>query len=162
MLKLDQVSKQFRGPEGSVRAVEDVSLQVKGGELAAVHGPSGCGKTTLLLMAGALLRPTTGVVYVDGLNVYASSSERRAEMRADRIGFVFQRFHLVPYLSVLENIMVPSMSRNDEHVRERAEELIEKLNLEHRRMHEPSALSTGETEDCHRPGAAEQAAPPAG
>ena len=144
MLKLDEVSKEFRAPEGSVRAVDGVSLEIKSGDLAAVHGPSGCGKTTLLLMAGALLRPTEGQVQVDGVDVYTSSSGQRAEMRADRIGFVFQRFHLVPYLSVLENIMVPSLSRDGQDVRDRAEELIRDLNLEHRRLHEPSALSTGE------------------
>ncbi|MCX7886473.1 MAG: ATP-binding cassette domain-containing protein, partial [Verrucomicrobiae bacterium] len=100
LLELRQVSKAFGGPSGVVRAVEGVTLTVGAGEFVVIRGPSGCGKTTLLLMAGGLLAPDAGTVSVDGENPYGLAAERRAQLRAERIGFVFQQFHLVPYLSV--------------------------------------------------------------
>ena len=110
MLEIRNLTKIYNGPQGIVRALEDVSLTVAAGEFVAVQGPSGCGKSTLLLAAGGLLVPNDGWVSVDGQDLYAMSFDRRARLRAAAIGFVFQQFHLVPYLSVLENVLAPSLA----------------------------------------------------
>jgi ABC-type lipoprotein export system ATPase subunit len=143
-LQLSNVSKTFHGPNGEVRAVDDVSLSVAPGEFVAVQGPSGCGKTTLLLAAGGLLRPDAGEVLVAGEDPYRLSSEQRARFRATRIGFVFQQFHLVPYLDVLDNVLAPSLAAALPDGRARAEELIGRFGLRDRVGHVPAALSTGE------------------
>ncbi|MBD3315966.1 MAG: ATP-binding cassette domain-containing protein, partial [Chitinivibrionales bacterium] len=110
-----------------------------------LQGPSGCGKSTLLLAAGGLLAPDHGAVRVAGGDLYALSSEQRARYRAHNIGFVFQQFHLIPYLSVLDNILAPSLAIDkNEGVREHAVELMKHFGLESRARHVPSELSTGE------------------
>src|SRR5205823_6529904 len=107
-------------------------------------GPSGCGKTTLLLAAGGLLRPDGGRVVVDGQDVYALGDGARARFRAATVGFVFQQFHLVPYLSVLDNVRAAALARPLPDARPRAEALLAALGLTHRRHHVPAELSTGE------------------
>ena len=113
-------------------------------ELVAVQGASGSGKTTLLLMAGTLLKPTNGTVYLDEHNPYTVPIKQRCQMRAKTIGFVFQQFHLVPYLSVFDNILTPAGAIAGAIPKDRALELFGRFNLEHRRYHRPSQLSTGE------------------
>ena len=144
MLDFERVSKIFRGPDGQVEALSEVTLAVASGELVAVRGPSGCGKSTLLFVAGAMLTPCSGRVLVDGEDPYVMPPAQRSNLRAQRIGFVFQQFHLVPYLSVLENVLAPSVPRPREHAQERAAELVRRFNLEHRARHVPAQLSTGE------------------
>ncbi len=141
MLQLKNISRVFEGPAGEVEALSEISVEVEGGEMVAVKGSSGCGKTTLLLIAGGLLHPTSGAVLLDDIDPYALGANRRSRFRAENIGFVFQQFHLVPYLSVLENVTV---SGN----RERAVELLKELQLEHRLHHRPSQLSVGEKQRC--------------
>jgi putative ABC transport system ATP-binding protein len=109
-----------------------------------VHGPSGCGKTTLLLAAGALLAPDDGQVLVDGRDPYRMSLEERAHLRATTIGFVFQQFHLIPYLTVLENVLAASLANPFPDARERAEELLDRFGMSSRAEHVPAELSTGE------------------
>jgi putative ABC transport system ATP-binding protein len=144
LLGVNRLTKQYRGSDGRVDAVSEVSLEVDAGQFVAIRGPSGCGKTSLLLSAGGLLRPDEGSVVVEGQDLYSLSSEQRARFRARRIGFVFQQFHLVPYLSVLDNVLVPSMAWRVENANERARELLETLGMSHRLHHKPDALSTGE------------------
>jgi ABC-type lipoprotein export system ATPase subunit len=144
LLSMTDVSKSFRGPQGAVRAVRQVSLAIEPGQFVAVRGPSGCGKSTLLLMAGGLLRPEGGTVLVDGQDPYALSPDARAVFRGRHLGFVFQQFHLVPYLSVIDNILAPTLANATEGARDRAEELIERFGLAHRRDHMPGELSSGE------------------
>jgi len=144
MLEVRQMRKSYRSPRGPVRALDGVSLRVGVGELAVVHGPSGCGKTTLLLAAGALLAPDDGQVLVDGRDPYRMSLEERAHLRATTIGFVFQQFHLVPYLTVLENVLAASLANPFSGARERAEELLDRFGMSSRAEHVPAELSTGE------------------
>jgi len=144
ILKFNEVSRAFRGPDGVVDAVMDLSFGVAAGDMVAVQGPSGCGKTTLLLMAGALLRPTSGEVLVDGRDPYELPPDDRSGLRAEKIGFVFQQFYLIPYLSVLDNILAATVPRPDSKARKRAEELVDRFGLGDRRRHVPAQLSTGE------------------
>ncbi len=144
LLELRNLSKSFAGPNGEVRAVEGMTLSVEPGEFVAVRGPSGCGKTTLLLAAGGLLAPDSGEVRVAGENPYQLSAEQRARFRAEHIGFVFQQFYLVPYLNVLDNILVPALASASTDCRERAGQLASQFGLNDRLHHVPSQLSTGE------------------
>ena len=134
----------FDGPEGKVTALDEVSFSVSPGEFLAVRGPSGCGKTTLLLAAGGLQRPSAGQVSLDGQDPYAFSSEMRSRMRASMIGFVFQQFHLIPYLTVRQNIMAPSLALPAKEAVQRTQELVSNFGLEDRASHVPAQLSTGQ------------------
>jgi putative ABC transport system ATP-binding protein len=145
LLELTQITKTYRaGQAGEVRALPPVSLALAAGEFVAVQGPSGCGKTTLLLIAGGLLAPTAGRVVLAQEEPYAMSADRRAEFRARHLGFVFQQFHLVPYLSVLDNVLAPALAAAVPDARARAEELVAQFGLQARRRHVPGELSTGE------------------
>jgi ABC-type lipoprotein export system ATPase subunit len=143
MIALEEVEKVYRSPDGPVRALDHVNLSVGRGEFVAVRGPSGCGKSTLLLTAGGMVRPTAGCALLDGEDLYAMSARRRAAIRAARIGFVFQMFHLVPYLDVLENVLAPTLAGSRAGRRE-ALGLLDRLQLAHRVSHRPAQLSTGE------------------
>jgi putative ABC transport system ATP-binding protein len=145
MILLKNVTKNFDGPKGKVTALKDASLSLSSGELLAVNGPSGCGKTTLLLTAAGMLRPDQGSVELAGKkNVYDLPQDERSRLRARLIGFVFQQFHLIPYLTVKENVMAPSLSVFREDADRRAQELMDKFGLQERADHIPSQLSTGE------------------
>jgi len=144
MLEFKNVSKWFNGTQGKVTALEGVSFSVLPGELLAVRGPSGCGKTTLLLTAGGLLRPSDGQISLDGQDPYALNPEMRSRLRARTIGFVFQQFHLIPYLTVRQNIMTASLAVPLKEASERARQLISRFGLEDRAEHVPAKLSTGE------------------
>ena len=143
MIQLEHVSRIYKEKTDAVRALDDVSLRVRKGEFVAVVGPSGSGKTTLLLAAGGMIRPTSGTVLVDDRDVYALNEGRRAALRGQKIGFVFQMFHLLPYLDVLENVLVAGLATGKK-ARRKALELAERLNLSDRIHHRPPELSTGE------------------
>ena len=144
MLEFKNVSKWFNGTQGRVMALKEISFSVRPGELLAVRGPSGCGKTTLLLTAGGLLRPSDGRISLDGQDPYALSPETRSRLRARMIGFVFQQFHLIPYLTVRQNIMTASLAVPLKEASERARQLISRFGLDDRAEHVPAKLSTGE------------------
>jgi putative ABC transport system ATP-binding protein len=144
MLEFKNVSKWFNGVQGRVTALKGISFSVRPGELLAVRGPSGCGKTTLLLAAGGLLRPSDGRISLDEQDPYALSPEMRSRLRARMIGFVFQQFHLIPYLTVRQNIMTASLAVPLKEASERARQLISRFGLEERAEHVPAKLSTGE------------------
>ncbi len=145
LLQTDNLTKEYAGQNGSpVNALRGVSIELATGEFVAVQGPSGCGKSTLLLAIGALLQPTEGQVKVAGKDPYTLSPEARAKFRAENIGFVFQQFHLVPYLSVRDNIRVPLLTGESSADSGRADELLDQFHLTHRALHLPSQLSTGE------------------
>lgn len=142
MLQLINLEKTFATGNHQVKALDDVSLEVGRGDIVVINGRSGCGKTTLLLTAGGLLLPDSGTVTLDGVDLYAVSGEERARQRADKLGFVFQQFHLLPYLNVLENVLVPTIGRGP--ARQTAEELLHRFDLADRLDHKPAELSTGE------------------
>ena len=144
VLVLEGIEKTYQGRTGPVRAVSSRSLEVAAGEFVALQGPSGSGKTTVLLCAGGLLRPDSGRVTIEGRDLYALSVEDRARLRASAIGFIFQEFHLLPYLSVLENVLVPALGKKSPEASRRAEELIDRFGLGPRARHLPAELSTGE------------------
>jgi len=144
MLEVKNLSKVYRGPNGPLNAVDNVSLQIKTGEFLAVQGPSGSGKTTLLLSIGGLQAPDKGNVIVDGNNLYRMGPNDRARFRAANIGFVFQQFYLIPYLNVMDNVLAPSVALPHLEADKRARELIERFKLTDRSSHKPSELSTGE------------------
>ena len=142
VIELRGVTKTYRKHGRTVEALAGVDLTLRPGELVAVRGPSGCGKTTLLMILGGMLRPTSGEVRVLGGDLYAMSSGQRAAFRRRELGFVFQMFHLVPYLSVLDNVLLGG-SRED--VAD-ARGLLERLGIAERATHKPSALSAGESQ----------------
>ena len=144
MLEIQHISKYYHRQDGIVKALENVTLNIDAREFVAVQGPSGCGKTTLLLAAGGLLVPDTGEVLIDGCDPYNMSPDDRAMLRAAEIGFVFQQFYLIPYLTVLDNVRAPSIALPQENTDKRAHELISRFNLSERSSHVPSELSTGE------------------
>ena len=137
MIACEQITKSY----GAVTALAPFDLEVKQGEFVAVKGVSGSGKTTLLLMLGGMLRPTSGKVHFDGADLYSQSGSARADYRATEVGFVFQMFHLVPYLSVAENVQLAAHNGN---AGNRPHELLERFGLGHRLTHTPSELSAGE------------------
>lgn len=144
LLESKNLEKLFPGPSGDVRALDDLSLSIAPGEFVAVEGESGCGKTTLLLVAGGLLRPDKGQITLLGQDVYALTANQRAAFRAQAIGFVFQQFHLVPYLTVRENMLTPTLAASTAETSARADALLEQLRLSPRAEHTPAMLSTGE------------------
>lgn len=147
MIKLKSVTKLFpdRG-EGPVAALDKIDLAVSPGEFVAVTGPSGSGKSTMLFAIGGMLEPTEGSVELAGTDVYSLSYSGRAALRRTRIGFVFQTFNLIPYLSCLENVCLPAMLAGGAEADcvERAEKLLKELGLGHRLSHRPAELSVGE------------------
>lgn len=144
VLQIQDLKKTYAGPSGAIGAVDGISLTLNRGNFVAVQGPSGCGKSTLLLAAGGLLTPDAGKVRVADADIYALSAENRARHRAAKIGFVFQQFHLIPYLDVLDNVLAPTMALPMAHAKKKALDLISRFGLDHRIHHVPAALSTGE------------------
>ena len=140
------VSRVFAMPAGAVTAVRDVSLRIAAGDHAAIRGPSGCGKSTLLHMLGCVETPTAGTLLFDGQDVSALSDSSRSLVRLRHIGFVFQRFFLLPMLTAAENVELPQAeagAARDER-RRRTRELLEFVGLGARADHRPSQLSGGE------------------
>ncbi len=144
MLILQDLAKTYRTRARDVKALDGVSLQIDKGEFIAVCGPSGSGKTTLLMMVAAMLRPSSGMVRFEDRDVSEMTGPARARFRAEKIGFVFQMFHLVPYLNVLENVLLAAAVVHRRDGKVQAEELLRRLGLEHRLGHRPSELSAGE------------------
>ena len=159
MILLENVSKHFRKGREVVRALDGVSLDVPRGALALLHGPSGSGKTTAINIAAGLTLPTAGAVTVSGHPLHALTPRARAKLRSRDIAVVFQMFHLVPYLTALENVLLPTLASPRVDGETRARQLLDELGLRDRVGHYPSELSAGERQRCalarallHRPG----------
>jgi putative ABC transport system ATP-binding protein len=145
-IELVELTKHYRQGKNVVRALDGVSLRIDAGEFVSVVGRSGSGKTTLLDMVGLLLRPTSGTVRIDGVDTATLKDGQRADMRGQRIGFIFQEYNLLPGLNVVENVMLPlRYSRsNVKDGRRRAMELLEMVDLSDRVSHRPDELSGGQ------------------
>jgi putative ABC transport system ATP-binding protein len=146
MFQLEEVAKRYRHRNAEVVALAPTTLQFSAGEFVAVIGPSGSGKTTLLSALGGMLAPSTGKVWLDGRSLYDASAQERAQIRQRRIGFVFQTFNLIPYLSALENVQVPLMLAGTHSLKHqhRVATLLNRVGLEGRLHHKPSELSVGQ------------------
>jgi putative ABC transport system ATP-binding protein len=146
MFRLQDVSKRYGHKGGEVVALASTTLEISRGEFVAVVGASGSGKTTLLSMLGGMLAPSSGKVWLGKDSLYDGSVSERAQLRQHKLGFVFQTFNLIPYLSALENVQIPFMLRGaildaDER---RAIELLARVGLGSRMHHKPSELSIGQ------------------
>src|ERR1700704_3638443 len=147
MIKLSHVSRLYPARAetngGVIRALDDVSLEVAPGEWLAVMGPSGSGKSTLVNLIGCLDRPTSGEIWLDGRNVANLSTSDLNHVRAETVGFIFQQFHMIPYLTAVENVMLAQYfhSMTDE---QEALEALDRVGLKDRAEHLPSQLSGGE------------------
>jgi len=149
ILRLAGVAKSYRSPEGvETPVLRGVDLTLAPGESVAICGPSGCGKSTLLNIIGTLDRPGSGTVALDGRDVTALSEAELSEVRSRILGFVFQLHHLLPQCSILENVLVPTLTgRGPNNAEERARNLLERVGLAARASHRPGQLSGGE---CQR------------
>ncbi|HEX2789271.1 MAG TPA: ABC transporter ATP-binding protein [Steroidobacteraceae bacterium] len=144
VLEARNLSKQVSSPEGPLTIVRDVSFTVTQGESIALVGPSGAGKSTLLAMLAGLELPTSGDVVLAGQTLGALDEDGRARLRAERVGFVFQSFHLLPSLTALENVMLPLELAGREDARAAATEMLGRVALGARARHYPRQLSGGE------------------
>jgi ABC-type lipoprotein export system ATPase subunit len=143
IVTLARVSRTFRRGDEEVKALAELSLSLEPGEMVALAGPSGCGKSTALNLVAAVDRPDAGRVVVCGVDIGSASEGELVALRRRSIGMVFQAFHLVPHLTVEENIALPlALDRRRDAAR--VDELLRRVGLEHRRRHYPSELSGGE------------------
>ena len=144
MIQIENVTKTYTKGDSTVKALDNISVSVAIGEFVVVKGSSGCGKTTLLLTAGGLLQPQQGKIIINNQDLSELSVENMAEFRAANIGFVFQQYHLIPYLSIIENVNITTLAHKSDVSSDRAQELIEELGLKERMHHTPAELSAGE------------------
>lgn len=149
LIKIENVSKMYfegEGSEGAVEVLKNINLQIEKGEFLALLGPSGSGKSTLLSVLGALNPPTSGQVIIDEIPIYEMDRERRADFRHEYIGFVFQQYQLIPYLTALENVMLPLAitKLSDKDQRKMAQRVLEKVGLGTKVSRLPNQLSGGE------------------
>lgn len=146
MLKVKNVSKIYKKNAEEVKAIDNVSLEIPSGDFVSIIGPSGSGKSSLLLMLGGMLTPSLGKVFIDEESLYDLTPNAIATFRQKKIGFVFQTFNLIPYLSALQNVQVPLLLRGIDvkEQKERAEYLLKRIGLEDRMHHKPSELSVGQ------------------
>jgi putative ABC transport system ATP-binding protein len=147
-IKIQQLRKTYSNDADCVIALERIDLEIGEGTFLGVMGPSGSGKSTLLSILGGLCHPTEGKVLVDEIDLYALKSEKRADFRREYLGFVFQSFNLIPYLTARENVMLPLAVKSIpvKQKRELADRVLERVGLAGRIKHLPSQLSGGEQE----------------
>ena len=144
VLKAENLTKKVTSPEGMLTIVNDVSLDIAAAESVAVVGASGAGKSTLLALLAGLDSPTSGRITLAGADLTTLDEDGRARLRAERVGFVFQSFHLVPSLTAIENVMLPLELAGRRDARATAMETMTRVGLEHRTAHYPRQLSGGE------------------
>ncbi|HSB06152.1 MAG TPA: ABC transporter ATP-binding protein [Thermodesulfobacteriota bacterium] len=148
LIEIKKLSKTYNGGEECVRALVNVDLNIEKGEFVSVMGPSGSGKSTLLTILGGLNHPTEGGLVVDEIPIYRLPLEKLADFRREYLGFIFQSFQLIPYLTVIENVMLPlSITKRSNREQEKmAEEILEKVGLRAKAKRLPDQLSGGEQE----------------
>jgi putative ABC transport system ATP-binding protein len=148
MIEVKKLNKEYRSGDENVAALRDLDLSIGDGEFVTIMGQSGSGKSTLLSVLGGMNHPTSGEVTVGGVGIYTLSDDRLADFRADNLGFVFQSFHLVPYLTALENVMLPLAIRRmkSREKRRLAAEALSRVGLGAKIDRLPNQLSGGEQE----------------
>lgn len=146
MLKVNKISKIYTKSNKQIKAIDNVSLDIPSGDFVSVMGPSGSGKSSLLLMLGGMLTPCQGEVIIDGQSLYELNSDAISALRLEKIGFVFQTFNLIPYLTALQNVQVPLLLKgmSSKQQIEKATDLLKKVGLSDRIHHEPAELSVGQ------------------
>lgn len=146
MLKMQNVSKTYQHRGQTVTALNNATVEIPRGDFVSLVGPSGSGKSTLLLMLGGMLSPSKGRVLLGDHSVYDMNPSERAQLRREKVGFVFQTFNLITYLSALENVQIPLfLAKVDEHTqKDRAVALLERVGLGDRLHHKPCELSVGQ------------------
>jgi putative ABC transport system ATP-binding protein len=144
VLEARGLTKQVSSPDGELTILDDVGFSVAGGESVAIVGESGAGKSTLLALLAGLDLPTSGDVLLDGESLSGLDEDGRAALRARRVGFIFQSFHLIPSLNAIENVLLPLELMGDAAAAEHAEEVLASVGLSHRLHHYPRQLSGGE------------------
>ena len=148
MIEVRQLSKTYETPGENIRVLEGLDLSLAAGDTAAIIGPSGCGKSTLLNLLGALDRPTSGTIKIGDQDISTLSEEQAATFRNHSLGFIFQQQHLLPQLTVLENVLVPRLAGDWQEpaaeTEQRARQLLDKVGLGQRLNHLPWQLSGGE------------------
>jgi putative ABC transport system ATP-binding protein len=146
MLEIKNLEKVYLGDEVETTAVNKINLEVKKGEFVAIMGPSGCGKSTLLNILGLLDNPDGGTYLFDGIDVSNFSEKKRSDLRKGNVGFVFQSFNLIDELTVYENVELPLLYSNvlKAERRQRVDDILEKMNIMHRKKHFPKQLSGGQ------------------
>ena len=147
-ISINQISKTYGAGEAAVDAITNMSLRIDTGEFVSVMGESGAGKSTLLSVLGGMNTPTSGSYQVDGIDIYALHSEQRADFRREYLGFIFQSFHLIPYLSVLENVMLPlvNIPKKQQDKKEMAIQALFWVGLEDKADRLANRISGGEME----------------
>ncbi len=144
MLECKKLSRTYRSGDHDLTVLKDITFTLDPGGFLAILGPSGSGKTTLLGLLAGLDRPSGGAVYLDGQELGALDEDQRARIRAEKVGFVFQAFQLIPTLTAQENVQVPLELRGDAGAAARARELLDRVGLGGREHHYPAQLSGGE------------------
>ena len=144
MVQANALTKQVATQEGELVILQPISLSVAIGESLAITGASGSGKSTLLRILGGLDVPSSGQVFINGINITALDEDGRAQVRADNVGFIFQSFQLLPGLTALENVMLPLELRGDKAAQTKAQAFLTRGGLEQRLQHYPPQLSGGE------------------
>ena len=147
LLLVKNLSKTYSVPDGKLRVLHDVDLQVQRGEFIAITGPSGSGKTTLLSLLGALDSPDSGEIWLEDIAVHSLRATAAADFRRDQVGFIFQLFYLLPNLTALENVMAPLLPYRRKlsfDLKKRAQQLLERVGLGDRQGYPPARLSGGE------------------
>lgn len=148
MIQLENIQRIYQTRSIETLALDNVNLHVKSGEFISIMGPSGCGKSTLLNIMGLLDKPNEGVITLDGEIINGHSDKQLARIRNEKLGFIFQSFHLINSLSVLDNVEIPLLYRkvSAKKRRARAQEVLEQVGLSHRLHHYPRELSGGQAQ----------------
>ncbi len=146
MITVRNLNKTYGLNTVSINVLKNINMEIKSGDFIAIKGPSGCGKSTLLNILGCLEKLTSGEVLIDGMNVAESDNDELANIRRDKIGFIFQNYNLIPTMNALENVALPMMfaGKDKKEIHDRAAQLLQSAKMGERINHKPSELSGGE------------------